>query len=340
MKQGTIARRLMSVGLLSTALACAASQAGAQNTMPGKGVAVIPVQSAQQEEAFQTRVVSQGLRDLGYDVKRTVEVEYATANLAIANGDGTFMAAHWQPLHEAFFKSAGGDAKLSRKGIISSNALQGYLIDKKTADRYKITNIAQLKDPAIAKLFDANDDGKADLAGCTPGWGCEKIIEHQLDAYKLRATVAHKQGAYAALIADVFTRYKEGKPVFYYTWTPYYVSSMLVPGKDVVWLEVPFSALPGEPSTSTKLANGKDYGFVANTQHVLANKAFVLANPAAAKLFELVNIDVNAINAQNHRMHDGENTSADIDRHVAAWIKANQRNYDGWLAAARAAAKK
>ncbi|MES2259455.1 MAG: glycine betaine/L-proline ABC transporter substrate-binding protein ProX [Pseudomonadota bacterium] len=340
MEQGTIARCFLSLGFVSALLAGTTGQVSAQVSMPGKGVAVMPVQSAQQEETFQTRIVSQGLRDLGYDVKRTAEVEYATAHLAVANGDGTFMGAHWQPLHDAFFQSAGGDEKLSRKGVLASNALQGYLIDKKTADKYKITNIAQLKDPAIAKLFDTNDDGKADLAGCTPGWGCEKIIEYQLDAFKLRGTVTHKQGSYAALMADVFTRYKEGKPILYYTWTPYYVSSVLVPGKDVVWLEVPFSAQPGNAQASTKLPNGKDYGFVANTQHVLVNKAFMLANPAAAKFFELVNIDVGDINAQNHRMHEGENTSADIDRHVAAWIKAKQRTYDGWLAAARAAAKK
>lgn len=340
MKQGIIARGFMQMGFASAALALITGAACAQSLTPGKGVVVVPVQTAQQEEAFQTRVVIQGLKDLGYDVKRTSEVEYATAHVAVANGDGTFMAAQWQPLQDPFYQSAGGDEKLVRKGVITSNALQGYLIDKKTADKYKITNIAQLKDPAIAKLFDADGDGKADLAGCTPGWGCEKAIEYQLDAYKLRATVTHKQGSYAALMADVFTRYKEGKPILYYTWTPYYVSSVLVPGKDVVWLEVPFSAQPDNPSASTKLPNGKDYGFVANTQHVLTSKAFAQANPAAAKFFELVNIDVNDINAQNFRMHEGENTSADIDRHVAAWIKAKQRIYDGWLTAARAAAKK
>lgn len=340
MKQGTIVCGFLNVGFVFALLAVTTGPASAQVLMPGKGISVMPVQSTQQEEAFQTRIVSQGLRDLGYEVKRTSEVEYATAHLAVANGDGTFMAAHWQPLQDAFFQSAGGLEKLSRKGILLSNALQGYLIDKKTADKYKITNLAQLKDPAIAKLFDTNDDGKADLAGCTPGWGCEKNIEYQLDAYKLRGTVTHKQGSYAALMADVFTRHKEGKPVFYYTWTPYYVSSVLVPGKDVVWLEVPFSAQPGTTQISSKLPNGKDYGFVVNTQHVLANKAFITANPAAARFFELVNIDVGDINAQNQRMHEGENTSADIDRHVAAWIKAKQGTYDGWIAAARAAAKK
>ena len=52
------------------------------------------------------------------------------------------------------------------KGVYSDNAAQGYLIDKKTADQYKITNIGQFKDPKIAKLFDADGDGKADLTGC------------------------------------------------------------------------------------------------------------------------------------------------------------------------------
>ncbi len=50
----------------------------------------------------------------------------------------------------------------------------------------------------------------------------------------------------------------KGDPILYYTWTPYWVSGVLVPGKDVVWLEVPFSSLPGErKDIDTTLKNGK-----------------------------------------------------------------------------------
>jgi glycine betaine/proline transport system substrate-binding protein len=253
-------------------MSAAASLAAAQNAMPGKGVAVTPVKSSIQEETFQTRIVGQALKDLGYDVSPIKEVEYATALVALANGDATYMADFWDPLHADFYKNAGGDGKLWRKGVYSTNALQGYLIDKATADKHKITNLGQLKDPKIAKLFDTDGDGKADLAGCVPGWGCEKVIEHQLTAFKLRDTVTHKQGAYAALIADVIARKKAGQPVLYYTWTPYWVSGVLVPGKDVVWLEVPFSSQPGEnKNVSTKLPNGKDYGLQVNNQLVVAN---------------------------------------------------------------------
>ncbi|WP_353235605.1 glycine betaine/L-proline ABC transporter substrate-binding protein ProX [Diaphorobacter ruginosibacter] len=331
--------RLMRAGAAACALALAGASAIAAD-LPGKGVKVQPLKSSIAEETFQTLLVMKGLEKLGYEVLPIKEVEYPTAHIALANGDATFMADHWNPLHSDYYKNAGGDAKLFRKGVFSANAAQGYLIDKKTADAHKITNLGQLADPKIAALFDTDGDGKADLTGCTPGWGCEAMIEHQLTAYKLRDTVTHKQGTYSALIADTITRYKAGKPILYYTWTPYWVSNVLKPGKDVVWLEVPFSALPGEQAgTDTKLANGKNYGFVANNQQIVANKAWAEKNPAAARLFEIIKLPVNDINAQNFLMSQGQNSPADIERHTNAWISAHQKLFDGWIDQSLAAAR-
>jgi glycine betaine/proline transport system substrate-binding protein len=331
--------RLLAAAALAFGLAATATTASAQ-TLPGAGISVQPLKSSIAEETFQTELVMTALKKLGYEVKPIKEIEYATAHLAIGNGDATFLADHWNPMHADFYKNAGGDAKLERKGVYSDNAAQGYLIDKKTADQYKITHISQFADPKIAKLFDTDGDGKADLTGCTPGWGCEAVIEHHLTAYKLRDHITHQQGSYSALIADTITRYKAGKPVFYYTWTPYWVSAQLKPGKDVVWLEVPFSALPGEQSQlDTKLPNGKNYGFVVNKQQIVANKAFAEKNPAAAKLFEVMQLPIGDINAQNNRMAKGENSAADITRHVDGWIKAHQKTFDSWIAQAMAAAK-
>lgn len=328
---------LISAGLLSAALAFNPVVA---EDLPGKGVKVQPLKSSIAEETFQTMLVMRGLEALGYDVEPIKEIEYAAGHVAIANGDATFLADHWDPLHIDFFKNAGGEEKLSRAGIYSNNALQGYLIDKKTADEYGITNLGQLKAPKIAKLFDADGDGKADLAGCNPGWGCEKVIEHQLDAFGLRDTVTHNQGSYSAIIADTIARHQAGKPVFYYTWTPYWVSGVLVPGKDVTWLQVPFSSLPGErKDVDTALPDGSNYGFQANTQRIVANRKFVEENPAAGKLFSIMKLSSNAISAQNLRMRDGEKSAKDIARHTDAWIKANQATFDGWIAEAKAAAK-
>ena len=45
------------------------------------------------------------------------------------------------------------------------------------------------------------------------------------------------------------------------------------------------------------------------------------------------------INAQNLRMHNGEASQSDIQRHTNAWIKAHQSTFDGWVKEAQAAAK-
>jgi glycine betaine/proline transport system substrate-binding protein len=113
-----------------------------------------------------------------------------------------------------------------------------------------------------------------------------------------------------------------------------------VPGDDVTWLQVPFSALPGErEEVDTALPDGSNYGFQANVQRIVANRDWAEANPAAAKLFAVMEISSNDISAQNLRMRDGEDTEDAIERHVDAWIDANRATYDSWLEQARAAAE-
>ncbi|CAH1608402.1 glycine betaine ABC transporter periplasmic binding protein ProX [Vibrio jasicida] len=328
-------KKALTAGTLAT---MAFSTQALANDLPGKGVSVQPVQSTVAEETFQTLIVNRALEALGYDVQPTKEVDYNVGYTSIAKGDATFLAVGWFPLHADKYTMSGGDDKFYRQGQYVSGAAQGYLIDKKTAEKYNITNIGQLKDPELAKLFDANGDGKADLTGCNPGWGCEMVIEEQLNAYQLRDTVTHNQGNYAAIIADTISRYKKGDPILYYTWTPYWVSGVLVPGEDVVWLEVPFSALPGErKDVDTTLKNGKNYGFEMNSMRIVANKDFTEKNPSAAKLFEIVKLNINDISAQNMMMSQGKNSAADIESHVNGWIKANQQLFDSWVAEAKKA---
>lgn len=337
----TTASAVLRISTCGLALATAVLATGAHaSDLPGQGRSVQPVQTSVSEETFQTLIVVKALEQLGYKVLPIQETEYASGYMALANGDATFTAINWQPLHDDFYANAGGDDKFFRVGTYVDNSAQGYLIDKKTAEQYNITNLGQLSDPKIAKLFDANGDGKADLTGCTPGWGCEPVVEHQLDAFGLRDTVSHNQGNYAALMSDTITRYQHGQPILYYTWTPYWVSGVLVPGKDVVWLEVPFSSLPGEQKAiDSTLPNGKNYGFPLNNMSILANKEFAAANPAAAELFSIMKLPIDDVSAQNLRMQQGEKSSADIARHADAWIAAHQSTFDGWIEQAKQAAQ-
>src|SRR3546814_13627218 len=47
-------------------------------------------------------------------------------------------------------------------------------------------------------------------------------------------------------MADALARYKEGKPILFYTWTPNWTVGLLKPGEDVVWIGTPEPSLPDD----------------------------------------------------------------------------------------------
>jgi glycine betaine/proline transport system substrate-binding protein len=146
------------------------------------------------------------------------------------------------------------------------------------------------------------------------------------------------QGSYFALMADTITRFKEGKPVLYYTWVPQWVAGVMVEGKDVVWLEVPKTDLPDGNNTVDTLYQGKNLGFALDKIEAVLNREFAEKNPAALKFLSLVQISAADESAQNLKMQNGEKKLADIQRHAQQWIAAHRQQYDQWLQAARATA--
>ncbi|WP_260961859.1 glycine betaine/L-proline ABC transporter substrate-binding protein ProX [Pseudomonas citri] len=326
--------QLAGVLLLSATSFCAVASAD----KPGEGVKVTPIFPPIAEERFRGEIAMEGLRELGYKVQEPKETEYAVMMVALANGDADFTVHLWNTLHDPFYQKSGGDHDLVKAGTVMNNVLQGYLIDKKTADKYNIKYLTDLKKPEIAKLFDINGDGKADLTGCNPGWGCELTTEFHLKEYDLNKTVNNNRGSYFALMADTIARYKNGQPILYYTWIPQWISGVLVIDKDVVWLEVPYTALPDGKNNVDTLYNGKNLGFAKDEIKSVLNKNFAEENPAALKFLSQFNIKPEDESAQNLKMQQGENKPADVTRHAKEWIAAHRQEFDKWLQASREAA--
>ena len=314
------------------------------STLPGEGITVRSAISTWLEEQFTIQIVNIGLEELGYETEEPQQADYTAINLAIANGDLDYTTAYYEPNHINFFNNAGGDEMLDRLGqLVPNGGINGYLVDLNTATEYEITNIEQLKDSEIAALFDTDGDGKANLAGCPPGWNCTDRIEHHLDAYELRDTVEHDSGSYTAIIADVVARYEAGEPILFFGFSPHWILSILKPGEDIRWIEVPFTSLPGdleEFTAADTTVEGLNLGHIPGRARILANKRFAQDNPVARRWFELVVIPAADINDESLRIRDGENTPDDIRRHAEEWVAQNREQVDQWLEEARQAANK
>ena len=303
------------------------------------GAKVTALKTVLDEETFQMQIVVEILKKMGHTVEVSNDLEYQIAFQTIANNassdDVYFMAAHWDPIQTNMIKGVGGKEKLAIFSKYIANCASGYVIDKKTADKYNIKYISDLSDPKIAKLFDSSGNGKADLTGASTGWEVAETIEHHLDTFKLRDTVDHNQGSYSALLSDTLARYKTGKPVIFFTWTPYWLSGQLALGKDITFLQVTKSAHP--TGISTKLSNGADYGFPINHQKIVANSSIMKNHKDIAKLFDIVKLNVNDVSGQNMLMRKGQDKPKDIQRHTRVWLDKNAEQVDAWIKEAKAA---
>lgn len=336
----------LGLGLVLTVILSACTPFAGE-AQPGEGVAVRMAQATWETGWFQAQVYKLLLEELGYTVTEPETLNTVEFHFFTAGGDVDFWANGWFPLHDRYLNHQDIRGKVAPVGFqVEAGALQGYLIDKATAERLGITNLGDLQDPEVAAVFDKNGDGKADLIGCNPSWGCWAVVEHQLDAFGLRDTVDHVEGDYSVLMADAIAAYRRGEPLLAYTWTPNWTVYDLKIGQDVMWLSVPFSAWPDDRLADTEvesvpgcLETPCNMGFGPSDIRVVANVEFLAGNPAATKLFALMKIPLEDIAGQNLRMRTGENSAEDIRRHAAEWIEANREQVDQWLAAAREAAR-
>jgi glycine betaine/proline transport system substrate-binding protein len=313
---------------------------------PGVGVRVTAARANWDTGYFEAEIVAALLRELGYEVSSPAAREMGPDVFypAVASKLVDFWANGWFPLQNAKLETVlptrgiVGDLASPVGSLVPDGALLGYLVDKPTADEHGITTMNDLKRPEIATIFDRDDNGKADLIGCSDGWACASYINDQITTQGW--LVEQVQGDYPILFDDVATRVREAQPVLYVTWTPSYMIAELVPGRDVTWLQA-----PSPPDTKTTVAglagctgDPCETGFVPSSIRIVANNEFLKQNPAARRLFELVQINPQDIFEQNLRMRRGENTAADIERHAKQWIETNRAEVDRWLGEARAAA--
>ncbi len=288
---------------------------------------------------FQAEVYGLLLERLGYRVEGPVTMVNAEFYAAVAAGEVDLWASGWFPLHDSHIEEVDSVEVVGTQ--VDDGALQGYFVDAATAEAYGITNLGDLADPAVAGLFDHDGDGRADLVGCEVGWSCAATIDHHLSAYGLTGTVEHVQGDYSPLITETLARHRAGQPVLYYTWTPNWTVGVMVPGRDAVWLEVPFPSLPADQASAlgrTAIA-GIDgcahdpcqTGWPPNDIRVVANSDFLDANPSVRRLLEQVVIPLEDISAQNVRMVQLGGDPQDIRRHAEEWIEANLAEVTRWI---------
>lgn len=282
---------------------------------------------------FQAEVYALLFQELGYTVEGPRTMENGPFYEAVSAGSVDLWANGWFPQHNRYLPEDGSVRLVGHQ--VNGGAVQGILVDSATAEAYGLKDLADLRDPAIAAIFDRDGNGKADLIGCNRGWACADGIDQHLQRLGLEQTVEHIQGDYSPLMGNVLERFDQGEPVLFYSWTPNWTLGELRPGHEVVWLEVEGSDTDALPELTGCPDTPCHTGWSANDIRAVANRDFLKRNPAAEVILEAVVIPIEDIQDQNARMIQGEDAQEDIRNHAREWIRFNRSKVDPWLDRAR-----
>ena len=336
--------------------------------LPGEGVSAVMARGNWPTGYFQAELVRQMMQMLGYEVSDPAEAELgpSLAYLSMAQGDTDFWVNSWYPLHNSWLEAEMPDGSsvadhVQRTGaLLAASALQGYLISKPFAEEYGIDTLDDLNNnPDALAVYDASDpdpgNGIADIYGCPESWTCDDVIDSQI-TFSGWENIRQVLAGYDALIAEAIAKAEAGEPVVAYTWAPSSYITKLRPGDNVVWLGVdevlddsnPLGreggeawdqrpgAAPIEPEACPHAAELGTcrLGWLVADITATANRGFLEDNPAAAKLLEIVELNIVDVSLQIAEQDDG----ADIGGLVTRWIADNQDRVDAWIAEASAAA--
>lgn len=329
--------------LLAVLALVAGGLAFAQPERPGEGVVVRAAVADWQSALPVEGIVSELLRELGYEIEGPTTLTPPFFYQAVARGEVDYWPNSWMPQQEELLPEDFHETASFAGTVIEAGAIQGYMVSKDAADEFGITSLADFKRPEVQEAFDPDGNGTIEMPGCIPGWACSDIIRHHMETYGLSDIINVLQAAYTPAFADTLARHRAGEPVLYYAWTPNFTVYEMPPGEEAVWINVP-EIVPVESQeglVDSMTASGVEgavtdpvkLGFAANDIEVAANDEFLEANPAARALFEQVELSI--VEVSEMTLRTDEEDVRDIARE---WIEDNRELVDGWLQAAREAA--
>ena len=347
--------------------AAPATTEAAINMTPGDGVDVVAGRASWSTGYVQAEIFTALLRELGYTVSESADMELGPQNafMAMAEGDMDFWANSWMPGHSSWLMGERTDGSLVGDAVtvlgeeIMAGGLQGFLIEKGFADEYGIKTMEDLDNNADAiAAYDATDanpgNGLVDIMGCPEDWTCDNIINSMIVGAGYKNIVQVKAG-YDPMWAQATDMVNEGLPVVAYTWTPSAYITTIRPGDNAYWIGLeyilddsnpnnqdggegwdqrPGTAAIGEDMCPARSADGLcPIGWAAADIQAAANNDFLAANPAAEELFIQIKLSVMDVSVANVAQSAGEDPK-DL---AAEWIANNRDKVDPWLEAARSA---
>ena len=191
-----------------------------------------------------------------------------------------------------------------------------------------ISSFEDLKDPAIAAMFDKDGNGKGEYWAGDASWKSTKIWQVKMKSYGLTDLWEPEIISDATFKAQLKSSYGNQKPILFYYWTP-------------EWIHAAYDIAPlAEPDHTEGCMNlqldGEDWLEVSEAGcktpdasiFVSYSKALEQRNPAAAKFLSQIQLDPAVVNGWILAIGRDEMDPQDV---AEEWVANNMDIVNGWI---------
>ncbi len=192
----------------------------------------------------------------------------------------------------------------------------------------KITSFEDLKDPAIAAMFDKDGNGKGEYWAGDASWKSTKIWQVKMKSYGLSELWEPEIISDATFKAQLKSSYGNQKPILFYYWTPEWIHAAY----ELTALEEPDFT---EGCMDLQL-DGEDWLEVSKAGcktpdasiYVSYSKSLEQRNPAAAKFLSQIQLDPAVVNQWILQIGRDEMDPQDV---AEEWVAENMDVVNSWI---------
>lgn len=248
-----------------------------------------------------------------------------SAGMDKGDGSADVYTDMWMPNQQAIWDKFIVDAKTVAHNQPYAGTQQMY-VPSYMSD--KIKSFDDLKDPAIAAMFDKDGNGKGEYWAGDASWKSTKIWQVKMKDYGLSELWEPEIISDATFKAQLKSSYGNQKPILFYYWTPewihaaYDISPLSEPGHTEGCMDL---KLDGEDWLESSKAGCKTPDA---SIYVAYSKSLEQRNPAAAKFLSQIKLDPAVVNEWILKIGRDEQDPQDV---AEEWVKNNMDTVNSWI---------
>ena len=236
----------------------------------------------------------------------------------------------WLPNQESFTKKYVDKEKTVTLSKNPYEGNQGFCVSKKFGEANKISDIADLGRPDVAKKMDSNGNGKGEMWIGAPGWASANVNEVKVRDYKLLDFIEPIRAEESVKTARVKDSIAKNEGYAFYCYKPHAVWYMF----DVYMLSEPkYDPAKYKMVQPSDSPDWYKKSYVASKDalkkvQIAWSNSLKKRSPAVAEFFDRFSLKAEDVSYFAHQI-SGEGRKP--DEVAKEWVKNNPKRVDAWL---------